>query len=336
MRYLNGIFAILILSLTCLANVAKAQEKQLPLTQNAPPKIFDYTPRKPSFSLPQYYYPCRQLYFYFPTNNDFSHTNEAKKDINKELDFIYSNGDSVPNNLGEIYARLIDNIALDLDNAKANSEEIENILRFERAINPIEECGRALGQWEANAPKLRAAFSNYYLKSPLKEKFQSISQSKFSKKSLLLNEAFLSNFKRSNFISPELSASLTPYIEAANARLIDARNQYLGTYFAQGVVDKDKCIIEDDEVRLRGRIDTYKLYPHAAIRKEIEGEVVLKLNVDSNGKATNVEFGLVSDEVFRSEEIISAFYNADFWPKIESCVTMPGIATQKLVFRFDQ
>ena len=335
MRHLVGIFVSVCLTFVCICNDAGAQQKTIPLPQITPPKILDYTPRKTSFSLPQYYYPCRQVFNNFPNGDDFSRTTETKKNLHSELDFIYSNGDSVPNKLHVIYNSLVDNIAAELQVAPKSKMELAIILNFEKSMLSMEECGRALGTWEASAPKLKGAFGDYYSRSQneFKEEFQTISQSKFSRSTLLLNEAFLNDFRRSNFISLELSTSLTPDIEAANSRLVAARSQYLGTYFAAGIVDKNQCVIEDEEIKLRGRINAERLYPRVALSKNIEGEVTVRLNIDSNGKASGVEFASVSHEDLRSEAILTAFRNASFWPQIKDCAAAAATGNQKLSFR---
>lgn len=322
-----------LVSLFALGFQVEAKAEPLPPLKNPPPRIFEYAPRKPSFSLPEYYFPCAKIQFYFPTSPAFSSTNDAKRNLNKEFEFIELNGDSVPNRLPDAYNGLVNAIVSDLSGAPNSIEGIRNVFYFEKALSSIAQCGGAIGQWETASHKLNGAFADYYSNSQFKEKFQSISQSKFSRNSLFQAEAFLSEYKRSNFIPPDLSGALLSDFNTANARLEMAREQYMGTYFAEGAIDNSKCIIEDADIKLRSGINTERLYPRAALNKGVEGEINISLNVDSSGLVTNAEFTAISDETFRDETILTSFRNSRFWPQIKDCKTAPGTGNQKIVFR---
>lgn len=335
LRKLFSISAILLLVLIGISTDANAQQKPIPVPQINPPTVFRYDNVPPRPPIPSYYYHCRQMYLYFPTSQEFIKTIEAKKDLNYALDLLYSKGESEAANLRNSYEEMISAIVGDLSTASGDFVNSTQIFTFEKAIPSIEECGRALNLWPEASVKINSAFTDYYLRNSasINAKFQFISTNKFSRSTLLLYEAFISNYKNSQYIPLSLSNELSQNFNLASSRLEIARKQYLGEYSLNGHFSAAECAIEDEELKMRGRIDTERLFPKIALSRNIDGEVSVAVSVDKFGRASGASFTSVSDEVFREEAILTALKNARYWPKIKDCNAVESIANQKIIFR---
>ena len=226
--------------------------------------------------------------------------------------------------LSSLFTDLVEKLKTDLLGMPDSPSDFEQIVRLETALPSLNQCAVSLSLSADLIGQLETPLTNYYSKAPqiYEPIFQTIASARFNRE----NFGQYQNLIGAISSTPKLNAAVENSeakvsFQRAKSNLEIARAQYLGNYFTNEIDRQPKCIVADGPMQIYRSFNVERAYPARAIEREKSGRVSLLLRIDEHGDVISAQFTQISDEIFRSEQILNIARQMKFYPKITNCLT---------------
>lgn len=227
--------------------------------------------------------------------------------------------------LSTSFRDMVEKLKSDLSSTPDSPIDFEQIATFESAFfSSLNQCATSLELSADLVATLEAPLTNYYSKAPqiYEPIFQTIASARFNRE----NFGQYQNLIGAISSTPKLNAAVENSeakvsFQRAKSNLEIARAQYLGNYFTNEIDRQPKCIVADGPMQIYRSFNVERAYPARAIEREKSGRVSLLLRIDEHGDVISAQFTQISDEIFRSEQILNIARQMKFYPKITNCLT---------------